>query len=66
MVLGGFRTNEVYEAFLSLNSVSALRLGSVIHSDGLVFYLATHRKRRGIIFLGKVKAPTYTISYFVI
>jgi hypothetical protein len=36
------RANEVYNACLSLNSVSALRLGSVIPSDGLVFYLATH------------------------
>ena len=29
------RTNEVYEVFMSSNSVSALRLGSVIHSGSL-------------------------------
>ncbi len=34
-----FRTNEVYEVSMSSNSVSALRLGSVIHSGGLFFYL---------------------------
>ena len=48
------RTNEVYEVFMSSNSVSALSLGSVIHSVSLFFYLATHRKRRGsIVYLLK-------------
>lgn len=41
------RTNEVDEVSLPLNFVSALRLGSVIHSECLVFYLATLGKRRG-------------------
>ena len=36
---------------MSSNSVSALRLGSVIHSGGLFFYLATHRKRRVTSYL---------------
>ena len=45
-----FRTNEVFEVFMSSNSISALRLGSVIHTGGLFFYLATHRKRRGTFY----------------
>ena len=34
-----FRTNEVYEVFMSSNSVSALRLGSLIH-PGVCFSTA--------------------------
>ena len=44
---------------MSSNSVSALRLDSVIHSGGLFFYRATHRKSRGTL-----KKPRKLLSVF--